>query len=131
MQFMFAALKLELGDTLYYLLIFAALLLLVKHFAWGPVTKMMEERRQKVISDLDQAESDRKKAELLANQREAALKDSKQEATQILSTAKAMRKRLRIILLAKLIKKLPQLEREHQKMLPKQKLMHSMKQEIK
>lgn len=39
MQFMFAALKLELGDTLYYLLIFAALLLLVKHFAWGPVTK--------------------------------------------------------------------------------------------
>ena len=69
--------------------IFAALLLLVKHFAWGPVTKMMEERRQKVISDLDQAESDRKKAELLANQREAALKDSKQEATQILSTAKS------------------------------------------
>ena len=61
----------------------------VKHFAWGPVTKMMEERRQKVISDLDQAESDRKKAELLANQREAALKDSKQEATQILSTAKS------------------------------------------
>ena len=50
---------------------------------------MMEERRQKVISDLDQAESDRKKAELLANQREAALKDSKQEATQILSTAKS------------------------------------------
>ena len=89
MQFMFAALKLELGDTLYYLLIFAALLLLVKHFAWGPVTKMMEKRRQKVISDLDQAESDRKKAALLANQREAALKDSKQEATQILSTAKS------------------------------------------
>ena len=89
MHFMFAALRLEVGDTLYYLLIFAALLLLVKHYAWGPVTKMMEERRQKVISDLDQAESDRKKAELLANQREAALKDSKQEATQILSTAKS------------------------------------------
>ena len=62
MQFMFAALKLELGDTLYYLLIFAALLLLVKHFAWGPVTKMMEERRQKVISDLDQAESEDRKS---------------------------------------------------------------------
>ena len=122
MQFMFAALKLELGDTLYYLLIFAALLLLVKHFAWGPVTKMMEERRQKVISDLDQAESDRKKAELLANQREAALKDSKQEATQILSTAKSN---------AEKTKKLPQLEREHQKMLLRQKLMLSMKQEIK
>ncbi len=86
---MFAALKLELGDTLYYLLIFALLLILVKHFAWGPVTEMMEKRRQKVINDLEQAESDRKKAELLANQRQAALKDSKQEATQILSTAKS------------------------------------------
>ena len=89
MQLMFAALKLELGDTLYYLLIFALLLILVGHYAWGPVTNMMEKRRQKVIDDLDQAESDRKKAELLANEREAALKDSKQEATQILSTAKS------------------------------------------
>ena len=89
MQLMFADLKLELGETLYYLLIFALLLILVGHYAWGPVTDMMEKRRQKVIDDLDQAESDRKKAELLANEREAALKDSKQEATQILSTAKS------------------------------------------
>ena len=89
MQLMYAALKLELGDTLYYLLIFALLLILVGHFAWGPVSDMMEKRRQKVIDDLDHAESDRKKAELLANEREAALKDSKQEATQILSTAKS------------------------------------------
>lgn len=86
---MFAALKLELGDTLYYLLLFALLLLIVKHFAWGPVTEMMEKRRQKVIDDLDHAASDRKKAETLANEREAALKDSRQEATQILTTAKS------------------------------------------
>lgn len=88
MQLIYAALKLELGDTLYYLGSFAILLILVKHFAWGPVTQMMEKRRQKVINDLDQAESNRKKAELLANEREAELKDSKQEATKILSTAK-------------------------------------------
>ena len=89
MQFMFAALKLELGDTFYYLFIFAVLLVLVKHFAWGPVTNMMEKRREKIITDLDQAEDDRKKAELLANKREAELKNSRQEATQILSTAKS------------------------------------------
>lgn len=86
---MFAALKLELGDTFYYLFIFAVLLVLVKHFAWGPVTGMMEKRREKIITDLDQAEDDRKKAELLANKREAELKNSRQEATQILSTAKS------------------------------------------
>jgi F-type H+-transporting ATPase subunit b len=49
----------------------------------------MEKRRQKVIDDLDQAASDRKKAETLANEREAALKNSRQEATQILSVAKS------------------------------------------
>ncbi len=89
MQIMLAAIKLELGDTLYYLLIFAALLWLVNHFAFGPVSSMMEKRRKKVISDLDDAENKQKKAELLANQREAELKNSKQEATQILSIAKS------------------------------------------
>ena len=77
-----------LGNALWYLICFAILILLVKHFAWGPVS-MMEKRRQKVINDLDSAASDRKKAETLANEREAALKNSRQEATQILSDAKA------------------------------------------
>lgn len=63
-------------------------MLLVKHYAWGPVSDMMEKRRQKVIEDLDSAESNRKKAEILANERKAALKNSRQEATQILSDAK-------------------------------------------
>ena len=78
-----------LGNALWYLICFAILLLLIKHFAWGPVSDMMEKRRQKVINDLDSAASDRKKAETLANEREAALKNSRQEATQILSDAKA------------------------------------------
>ncbi|WEV37762.1 F0F1 ATP synthase subunit B [Lactobacillus sp. ESL0677] len=78
-----------LGNTIWYLIVFAILLVLVKHYAWGPVSDMMEKRRQKVINDLDSAASDRKKAEILANEREAALKNSRQEATQILSDAKA------------------------------------------
>ncbi|AFR22357.1 F0F1 ATP synthase subunit B [Lactobacillus helveticus] len=78
-----------LGNALWYLICFAILLLLIKHFAWGPVSDMVEKRRQKVINDLDSAASDRKKAEMLANEREAALKNSRQEATQILSDAKA------------------------------------------
>lgn len=77
-----------LGNAIWYLICFAILLLLVKHYAWGPVSDMMEKRRQKVINDLDSAASDRKKAETLANEREAALKNSRQEATQILSDAK-------------------------------------------
>lgn len=85
---LFAASHVYIGNTIWYLGVFAILMLLVKHYAWGPVSDMMEKRRQKVIEDLDSAESNRKKAEILANEREAALKNSRQEATQILSDAK-------------------------------------------
>ncbi|MBC6342041.1 ATP synthase F0 subunit B [Lactobacillus kimbladii] len=90
-QILFAASAghIYLGNTLWYLIVFAILLILVKHYAWGPVSDMMEKRRQKVISDLDSAAGNRKKAEVLANEREAALKNSRQEATQILTDAKA------------------------------------------
>ncbi|MDD6421386.1 MAG: F0F1 ATP synthase subunit B [Lactobacillus delbrueckii] len=88
-QPVFAGAEISIINTLWYLIVFSILLLVVKHYAWGPVKDMMEKRRQKVIDDLDQAASDRKKAETLANEREAALKNSRQEATQILSDAKS------------------------------------------
>lgn len=88
-QPVFAGAEISIIDTLWYLIVFSILLLAVKHYAWGPVKDMMEKRRQKVIDDLDQAASNRKKAETLANEREAALKNSRQEATQILSVAKS------------------------------------------
>ncbi len=88
-QPVFAGAEISIINTLWYLIVFSILLLAVKHYAWGPVKDMMEKRRQKVIDDLDQAASNRKKAEILANEREAALKNSRQEATQILSDAKS------------------------------------------
>ncbi|APP02692.1 F0F1 ATP synthase subunit B [Lactobacillus delbrueckii] len=88
-QPVFAGAEISIINTLWYLIVFSILLLAVKHYAWGPVKDMMEKRRQKVIDDLDQATSDLKKAEILANEREAALKNSRQEATQILSVAKS------------------------------------------
>lgn len=88
-QPVFAGAEISIINTLWYLIVFSILLLAVKHYAWGPVKDMMEKRRQKVIDDLDQAASDLKKAEILANEREAALKNSRQEATQILSVAKS------------------------------------------
>ena len=84
-----AGAEIYIANMLWYLIVFAILLLAVEHYAWGPVKNMMEKRRQKVIDDLDQAASNRKKAETLANEREAALQNSRQEATQILSDAKS------------------------------------------
>lgn len=89
-QILFAASHhVYLINTIWYLVIFAVLMLLIKHYAWGPVSDMMEKRRQRIINDLDSADSQRKKADILVSEREAALKNSRQEATQILSDAKS------------------------------------------
>ena len=83
-----AAEGVQWGDFLFYLLTFTVLIAAVKHFAWGPVTEMMEKRANKIANDIDSAEDARKKAEELAAQREEALKDSHVEASKIIDCAK-------------------------------------------
>lgn len=80
--------QLYFGDMLFILASFALLLVLVRIFAWGPVTKMMQERADKIAADIDSAEDARKEAEDLAAKRQEQLKASRQEATTIVSDAK-------------------------------------------
>ena len=87
-----AAEGVQWGDFLFYLLTFVVLIAAVKHFAWGPVTEMMEKRANKIANDIDSAEDARKKAEELAAQREEALKDSHVEASKIIDRAKHAKK---------------------------------------
>ena len=72
-----AAEGVQWGDFLFYLLTFVVLIAAVKHFAWGPVTEMMEKRADKIANDIDSAEDARKKAEELAAQREEAQSEVK------------------------------------------------------
>ncbi|WP_281164712.1 F0F1 ATP synthase subunit B [Liquorilactobacillus sicerae] len=88
-EFLLGASGILWGDTLFYLVLFIVLMALIKHFAWGPVTSMMEKRADKIASDIDNAEQSRQKAEKLENQRQAALKDSHVEASQIIERAKS------------------------------------------
>lgn len=76
------------GDTLFLLAAFAVLLVLVGIFAWNPVTKIMAERQDKIDSDLDYADNKRQEAQKMADQREAELKSSKEDAVNIVNTAK-------------------------------------------
>ena len=78
----------SLGDTIFYLTSFIILVLLIKHYAWGPVTKNMDKRSKKISDDLDYADSERDRAEKLAKQREDELKNSKNEAVKIVADAK-------------------------------------------
>ena len=67
---------------------FLLLLVLIKKFAWGQITSIFEERAKKISDDIDGAEQARQKAEALAQEREAELAGSREEASSILEAAK-------------------------------------------
>ncbi|WP_261810108.1 F0F1 ATP synthase subunit B [Levilactobacillus humaensis] len=77
------------GDSIFYVVTFLLLMWLVKIFAWGPITKMMQQRSDKISDDIDHAEKSRAEAADLADQRQEALQGSRVEAQQIVSTAKS------------------------------------------
>lgn len=66
---------------------FLILLYLIKKFAWGMITAMLEARAAKINDDIDSAEAARKQAETFAEKREAELAGSRAEASKIISTA--------------------------------------------
>ena len=80
--------SLYIGDLVFYIVTFIILMLLVKHFAWGPVTDMMKKRADKIASDIDNAARSRENAEKMAAKRQAELQNSRQEAADIVSNAK-------------------------------------------
>ena len=67
---------------------FILLIVLVKKYAWSNLTSVFDERAEKISSDIDGAEEARKKAEELANKREAELAGSRTEAKTIIENAK-------------------------------------------
>ncbi|GAF40533.1 F0F1 ATP synthase subunit B [Agrilactobacillus composti DSM 18527 = JCM 14202] len=78
---------LQVGDMLIYLILFVLMFVIVMKYAYGPVSKMMAKREDKINGDLDYAEDTRKKADELAAQREGELKNTRSEATQIVQNA--------------------------------------------
>ena len=64
------------------------LFFLIKKYAWGNITAILDERAKKITDDIDSAESARQKAEELAQKREEELAGSRKEASQIIDSAK-------------------------------------------
>ena len=77
-----------IGDFILIAGSFLLLIFLVKKYAWGNITSVLDERAEKISSDIDGAEEARKKAEELASRREAELAGSRTEAKTIIENAK-------------------------------------------
>ena len=77
-----------IGDFILVAGSFLLLIFLVKKYAWGNITSVLDERAEKISSDIDGAEEARKKAEELASKRETELAGSRTEAKTIIENAK-------------------------------------------
>ena len=77
-----------IGDFILIAGSFLLLIFLVKKYAWGNITSVLDERAEKISSDIDGAEEARKKAEELASKREAESAGSRTEAKTIIENAK-------------------------------------------
>lgn len=77
-----------IGDFILIAGSFLLLIFLVKKYAWRNISSILDERAEKISSDIDGAEEARKKAEELASKREAELAGSRTEAKTIIENAK-------------------------------------------
>ena len=77
-----------LGDTLVVLISIILLLLLVKYFAWDKIEAMLENRRQKISKDLDEAEKKRKAAEEIQANAKEIIHNAEAKGQEILNTTR-------------------------------------------
>lgn len=75
------------GNTLVVLVSFLILLLLLKKFAWKPVTEMMEKRSETIANDLDGAKQAQKKANELVAEQQNKLAALQQESVKLIEQA--------------------------------------------
>lgn len=68
---------------------FLTLIVLVRVFAWKAITRIFEERANRIARDLEEAERAREKAESYVAEQEELLKKSRLEASQIVGKANA------------------------------------------
>ena len=78
----------DLNSTFFVqILNFAVLLLILKKFAWGPLTKAMQERSDKIADNIRSADEDRAQAAELKKEYETQLADARRKAQEIMDAA--------------------------------------------
>ncbi len=76
------------SDAVLMIIAVFALFLVASHFLFNPVRNMMQNRQEKIRSELDNAAADMEQAHALKEEYEAKLKDINKEAEEILGEAR-------------------------------------------
>lgn len=85
----------NLGLSLWTVVIFLALLFMLRRFAWGPILGMVEERENRIRSALDESAAAQAQARQLLEEHKAQLADARRQAGEIVAEGKAAGDRVR------------------------------------
>lgn len=85
----------NLGLSLWTVVIFLALLFMLRRFAWGPILGMVEERETRIRSALDESAAAQDEARKLLEEHKAQLADARRQAGEIVAEGKAAGDRVR------------------------------------
>ena len=78
----------DLNSTLFIqILNFIVLMLFLKHFAWGPILKVMKDRADKIENNIKSADRDRADAAEMKKEYETKLADARNRAQEIVDAA--------------------------------------------
>ncbi|WP_018923170.1 F0F1 ATP synthase subunit B [Salsuginibacillus kocurii] len=76
------------GDTIFAIVTFIILLMLLRKFAWGPIMNMMKEREEHIAQEIETAEKNRKEAENYLEEQRQEVQNARDEARNIVDNAK-------------------------------------------
>jgi F-type H+-transporting ATPase subunit b len=85
----------NLGLSLWTVVIFLALLFMLRRFAWGPILGMVEAREQRIQAALDESAAAHQEARKLLEEHKAQLADARRQAGEIVAEGKAAGDRVR------------------------------------
>lgn len=78
----------DLGLTLWTIVIFLGLMAILWKFAWGPILGAVNAREEAIRRDLEKAASEREEAERLLQEHKRQLAEARKEAQQILAESR-------------------------------------------
>jgi F-type H+-transporting ATPase subunit b len=87
--------NINVGLSVWTVVIFISLLIVLWRFAWGPILAAVEAREKGIQDALDEARSRQEEAEKLLTEHKAQLTDARRQASEILAEARNAGDRLR------------------------------------
>lgn len=85
----------NVGLSAWTLIVFAALVIILGKYAWGPILAAVEAREKRIQSALDEADARRAEATRLLEEHREQLADARRQASEVLADAKQVAERVR------------------------------------